>query len=180
MTTRDDEEKRKKAKPAQRRKVPLPELFAGIDVGTSAMRMHIAQYLPNNEDHPIRLLEELTHPVSTGADTFTHGFIRPETLYSICDILDNFIRLMNEYGVVHRRAVASSAVREAANREILVDRIRHNSGLELELLDAVEESRLAYQALLPWLLRRQGSYSMALNLGGGSTEIMITQLGFIS
>lgn len=156
----------------RRRGKPRPVLLAGIDVGTTAMRLHIAEHHPDAET-PLRVIEELTHPIATGADTFTHGHIRPETLFSICDILNKFLRLMNEYGVEHRRAVASSAVREASNREILVDRIRHNSGLELEILDAVEESRLAYQALLPWLQQRQGSYSMALNLGGGSTEIMI-------
>ena len=166
-------EQAKKTKSVRRRKAPPPELLAGIDVGTSAMRLHIAQHVPDNEDHPLRILEELTHPVSSGADTFLHGYIKPETLHSICEILDDFSRLMNEYGVTRRRVVASSAVREASNREILVDRIRHNSGLELELLDAVEESRLAYRALLPWLRGKQGSYSMALNLGGGSTEIMI-------
>ncbi len=163
----------KAAKPAKRRKTPQPELLAGVDVGSSAMRMHIAQIAPGDDENPLRLIEELTHPVSTGADTFTHGYIRTDTLRSICDILGNFLRLMDGYGVAHRRIVASSAVREALNREILVDRIRHNAGVDVELLDAVEESRLAYQALLPWLRLRGGEYSMALNLGGGSTEMMI-------
>ncbi len=155
-----------------RRKAPAnrPALLGAIDIGSSAMRMNIAEYTP---DAPIRILEELTHPVSTGADTFRHGRILPETLFSICSILDDFLRLLDDYGVPNRRAVASSAVREASNREILVDRIRHNSGLDLEVLDAIEESRIIYQALLPWLRQRQGSYSLALNLGGGSTEIMI-------
>ena len=154
----------------RRRRRP-PELLAGIDVGSTAMRMKIAEYAP---EAPIRVIEELTYPISTGADSFRHQYILPETLTSICcGILDKFMRLLDDYGVQHRRAVGSSAIREATNREILVDRIRHSSGLELEILDAVEESRLAYQALLPWLRQHPNTYSMALNLGGGSTEIMI-------
>ncbi len=147
-----------------------PIMLGGIDIGSTAVRMNISEYVPEEQ---IRVIEELSHPISTGADTFRHGHILPETIHSICEILNNFLRLLDDYGVKARRAVASSAVREADNREILVDRIRHFAGLELEVLDAVEESRLAYQALLPWLKQQPGAYSLALNLGGGSTEIMI-------
>ncbi|MCC8190997.1 MAG: HD domain-containing protein, partial [Planctomycetes bacterium] len=153
----------------RRRRAP-PVLLGGIDIGSTAMRMHIGEVTP---DAPIRVIEELNHPVATGADSFRHHHILPETLFSIQNVLGNFLRVLDDYGVAHRRAIASSAIREASNREILVDRIRHTSGLELEILDGVEESRLAYQALLPWLRQHPNTYSLALNLGGGSTEIMI-------
>lgn len=172
MASQDEtpEGERKRPKTRRRKRGPQPTLIGAIDIGSGAMRMKIAEVVP---DGPIRVMEDLTHPVSTGADSFRHGIILPETLFFICTILDNFLRVLDDYGVKHRRAVASSAVREASNREILVDRIRHYSGLTLEVLDAIEESRIVYQALLPWLRQRQGSYSMALNLGGGSTEIMV-------
>ncbi len=160
----------KKRNRRRSRSGPRPILLGAIDLGSTAVRMHIAEYLP---DAPIKVIEELAHPVTTGADTFRHGRILPETLFSICNILGDFLRLLDDYGVQHRRAVASSAIREASNREILVDRIRHNAGLDLEILDSIEESRIIYQALLPWLRQCQGAYTMALNLGGGSTEIMI-------
>lgn len=162
----------KRTRPLRRRRgiTPLPTLMGAVDVGSTAMRLNIAEYLP---DHPLRFLEELTHPIAIGADTFRHGRILPETLFSICGIMDNFVRVMNDYGVKHRRAVTSSAVREAANRDILVDRVKHSSGLDLEILDAIEESRIIYQALLPWLRQHPTSYSLALNLGGASSEIMI-------
>ncbi len=147
-----------------------PMLLGAIDIGSTAVRMNISEHVP---EQPLRVIEELSHPISTGADTFRHGHILPETIHSICGILNNFLRLLDDYGVTSRRAVASSAVREADNREILVDRIRHYSDLELVVLDAVEESRFVYQALLPWLKQQPGAYSLALNLGGGSTEIMI-------
>lgn len=153
-----------------RRLARRPVLLSGIDIGTSAIRMNIAEIVPEG---PPRIIEELTHPVATGADTFRQGHILPETMHSICQIIDNYLRLLDDYGVEHRRAVASSAIREASNREVLADRIRHNSGLELEILDAVEESRFAYQALLPWFQQNPGGHSLALNIGGGSTEIMI-------
>lgn len=149
-----------------------PPLLGAIDVGSTSVRMDIAELLPNGPPHTI---EELTYPVMTGTDTFRLGHIRPETMRAICGVLKNFTHLLDDYGVRTRRTVCTAAVREASNREIVADRIRHESGLELEILDAVEESRLAYQALMPWL--RDGSslsgYTMAVNLGGGSTEIMM-------
>jgi exopolyphosphatase/guanosine-5'-triphosphate,3'-diphosphate pyrophosphatase len=159
-----------KTAPARRKRAVQPTLMGAVDIGSVAMRLLVAEYLP---DSPVRVIEELTHPVATGADSFRYGSIRPETLFSICGVLGNFLRVLDDYGVSHRRVVASSAVRDASNREILVDRIRHASGLDLEILDPIEESRVIYQALLPWLRQRPGSYSMALNLGGGSTEVMI-------
>ncbi len=158
-----------RAKKASGRNVQ-PALLGAIDIGSIAMRMAIAECVP---DAPIRIIEELTHPIATGADSFRHGSILPDTLFSLCDVLNDFLRVLDDYGVQNRRAVSSSAIRDASNREILVDRIRHSSGLELEILDSIEESRVVYQALLPWLRQHPGQYSMALNLGGGSTETMI-------
>lgn len=166
--TRPATERSRKSRTASR-----PVLMAGIDIGSTAMRMNIAEIFPDLPDSPIRIVEELTHPAAAGADAFRHGRILPGTMSSLYGILENFFRLLDDYGVQHRRFVASSAVREAANRDVLVDRVRHRFGLELEVLDAIEESRLAYQALLPWFRQYPGSYSMALSIGGGSTEIMI-------
>lgn len=163
--------RRKKRAPRRRADdEPAPELVAGIDIGSTAVRMAIAEVLP---DSGIRTIEELNQPVATGADTYRHGRILPETLRSICRIIDNFLVLLDDYGVRHRRAVSSSSVREAGNNEIVIDRIRHETGVELEILDAFEESRLAYRAVLPWLAKNPRGYSLALNLGGGSTEIML-------
>lgn len=162
----------KKPRAAQRKR-PLSSqatLLGAIDVGSTAIRLNIAEYVP---EQPLRYLEELTQPAPIGMDAFQHGRILPETLFAMCGIIDNFIRVMDDYGVVHRRAVASSAIRDADNREILVDRVKHLTGLELEVLDAIEESRIIYQALLPWLEQYPASHSLALNLGGASTEIMI-------
>gem|GEM_PF-708524 len=147
-----------------------PALIAGIDVGSTALRMKVAELV---EDGEPRIIEDLSYPASTGADTFSHGYILPGTFHAIIRVIEDFLHLLDGYGDVARRAVSSASIREAANCEILTDRIRHESGLELEILDTVEESRLVYQALLPWLRQNPGAYSLALNLGGGSTEIML-------
>ena len=165
-----DEKKEVKTSGRHRRQKRDGGLMAGIDIGSAAMRMIIAEAGQGGEH---RLLEELTHPISAGSDIFRHGRILPETLCSIMRILDNFLRLADDYGAAARRMVGSSSIREAANRDILSDRVRIDVGMDMDILDAAEESRLVYQALLPWLRRRQGNYSLALSIGGASTEMII-------
>ncbi|MDR3211888.1 MAG: HD domain-containing protein [Planctomycetota bacterium] len=145
-------------------------LLAAIDIGSTAIRMKLAELLPDNE---VRVIEDLSSPATTGSDIFQHGYILPGTIHSVCHSMENFTRLLDGYGKVKTRAATSASICEASNSDILVDRIRHTCHIELEVLDAVEESRLVYQALLPWLRDTPGAYSLALNLGGGSTEIML-------
>ncbi|MBN2711634.1 MAG: HD domain-containing protein [Planctomycetes bacterium] len=155
----------------KKRKTPIP--VAVIDVGATSVRMTIAEIKPNG-DHVI--IEELVHPVSLGVDTFQCGHIRPVTMRAVCQVLSNFSRVLKQYEVEEVRAVATSAIREASNQDVVIDRIRHESGIDLLVLDAVEESRLTYKTILPFLkkrLRSKKRHTMLIDLGGGSTEIMV-------
>lgn len=145
-------------------------LLAAIDIGSTAVRMTLAQYMPESEP---QVIEELSHPISTAADSFRHGSILPGTITSICEILTNYLDLLHGYDVHSCRVIASSALREADNREVVADRIRHRCGIDIYVLDAAEESRLVFKALEPWLGQRPSIHSIALNLGGGSTDIMV-------
>jgi len=150
-----------------------PHAIAAIDVGTTSIRMKIVEARP---DGTIQTLEDLVHPVSTGVDTFRLGRVTPDTMRAIARVLENFARVFREYGVERVRAVATSGIRDASNQDMLVDRIRHESGITLQVLDPVEESRLTYQVLLPFLqahLTDPNRHTMLFDLGGGSTEIMV-------
>ncbi len=147
--------------------------LAAIDVGSTSIRMRIAEPGPKNT---LRTLDELVHPVNIGADTFRVGRVTPFTMRALCDVIKNFTRVFKEYNVTEYQAVATSAIRDASNQDILLDRVRHETGITLKVLDAVEESRLTYQVLLPFLkqnLLKQGTHTMIFDLGGGSTEIMV-------
>ncbi len=166
---------RKRAKKRRsRRRLRNPRTVAAIDVGTTSMRMEIAQVHPDGRIEP---LEQLVHPVAVGADTFTLGYVTPDTLRAVCRVLRNFKQLLQEYQVKDVRAVATSPVREASNQDILLDRIRHETGLVFEVLDATAESRLTYQTLLPFLKENgvvaRNRHALLLDLGGGSTEFMV-------
>lgn len=151
-------------------------VFAAIDVGATAVRMQIAQL---GAERQFEILEHLVHPIAIGSDTFQQGYVSPATGRALGEVLVNFQRVLEQYGVASCRAVGTSAIREATNKDVLLDRVHHQSGFRLEVLDAAEESRLTYQILLPFLekqdLDEPETRTLVLDLGGGSTEIVVLE-----
>src|SRR5262245_63039302 len=126
---------------------PPPEVerpVAVLDLGASAIRVVVAEYAGGPAP---RVLEEASRGVLLGKDTFTNGRLGAATIEATLKALEGFRRIMDGYGVVRYRAVATSAVREAANRDSFLDRVRIRTGLEVEIIDGSEENRLTYLAV---------------------------------
>jgi exopolyphosphatase/guanosine-5'-triphosphate,3'-diphosphate pyrophosphatase len=148
-----------------------PETVAAIDMGASAIRLVIAEARPGV---PITVVEEASRGVLLGKDTFTSGKLGPATMEATLKAIEGFRRIMDTYGVVRYRAVATSAVREAQNRDSFLDRIRLRTGLEVEVIDGSEENRLTYMAVRE---RMRGHPALAsgrsllVEIGGGSADL---------
>src|SRR5512144_1225493 len=112
---------------------PVVRPVAVLDMGASAIRLVVAE-LPPGE--PPRILEEASRAVPLGKDSFTDGRLGASTIEATLRALDGFRRIMDSYGVVRYRAVATSAVREAVNRDTFLDRVRLRSGIDVEVIDA--------------------------------------------
>lgn len=146
-------------------------VFAGIDVGSYALRMKISQVFSNGEHE---LLDILRYPISPGSETYTTGKVSFETVDRICSILTGFKKLMNEYRVGTYRAVATSAIREASNKDYIIDQIRLKTGLDVEVINNAQERFLTYKAIRENLtdvkkLREEGL--MIVTVGSGSVEL---------
>lgn len=160
-----------------------PRLFAVIDVGATAVRMEIAELAV---DGHIRTIEQLYHAVHLGKDSFTLGRIQQSTLEESVQVLKNYRRVMEEYGITtpsQIRAVATSSVREAANRDNFLDRIYIATGINLEVIEETEETRLTFLAVQDILTRRpdlQKGDVLVFELGGGDSELLLVQDGFVT
>ena len=89
-------------------------------------------------------------------------------------------RIMDTYGVVRYRAVATSAVREAANRDTFLDRVRLRTGLDVEVIDGSEENRLTYLAVREALREHEAldrGDALLVEVGGGSADISFLRQG---
>lgn len=166
--------------PARPAAVPPPRLVAVIDIGATAIRMDIAEV---REHAAVRLLEPLQQPVRLGKDTFSRGRIEQDTIRECIEILRHYRRLLEEYGVTQPgqiRAVATSSVREAANRDVFLDRIYNATQLNVQAIDEIEESRLTFlaaQDVLAGLPALAQANTIVLDVGGGSTELLLIQKG---
>src|SRR4029453_9814503 len=117
---------------------------AVLDLGASAIRLLVAELPPGGSP---RILRKGSRAVLLGKDTFGGGRLGAPTIEATLRALEGFRRIMDSYGVVRYRAVATSAVREATNRDTFLDRVRLRAGIEVEVIDGSEENRLTYLAV---------------------------------
>jgi len=146
-------------------------------MGASAIRLVVAEVQPRQ---PVRILEEAIRAVPLGHDAFSSGVIRAETVDTAVSALEGFQKILDSYGVVQMRAVATSAVREARNGEMFLDRIRGRTGLAFEVINEAEESRLVYLAVRQRLGGQpafRGAWTLLIEVGGGSTDLTLLRRG---
>jgi exopolyphosphatase / guanosine-5'-triphosphate,3'-diphosphate pyrophosphatase len=152
-------------------------LVAAIDIGASAIRMDVAEV---KGDGTVRIVDSLRKGVQLGRDAFPDSHISEESIRATCDALRDFKKVMDGYGVVRSRTVATSAVRESVNSDTFVDRVLMNTGLEVEVIDGAEENRLTFSAVRESL--RSGpdlvtGKTLVAEVGGGSTDVTLMVAG---
>jgi exopolyphosphatase/guanosine-5'-triphosphate,3'-diphosphate pyrophosphatase len=145
--------------------------LAAIDTGSNAIRVIIANAIGPTE---LSVVEAERVPVRLGHHTFTHGELDRKTIEAAVTAYSRFRKLFEIHQVERYRAVATSALRNASNREDLIDRIYREVGIEVEVIDGEEEARLVKRAVL----HRFGADdppNVIADLGGGSLEILLHQ-----
>jgi len=150
---------------------PTAEPVAVIDLGASAVRLVVAQV---ESDHRAIVLEEASRGLLLGKDTFASGKIGSATTEAVIRALEGFRRIMDGYGVQRVRAVATSAVREAENSDTFLDRVRVRTGINVEIIDGSEESRLTYMATRERLINHpvaKAQHAVLVEVGGGSADL---------
>src|SRR5579862_351229 len=161
--------------------------FAAIDVGSNALRLRIVEasapersasqlaLLPGNAS-PWEDVVSMRAPVRLGSEVFLTGKLAPATIGQACAALRDFRQAMDDAKVVAYRATATSAVREASNGATLVERARREAGIELEIIEGIEEARLI-QLAVTRRLRIDDKRTLLVDVGGGSTELTLLDRG---
>lgn len=146
---------------------PLLPVLAAIDVGTNAVRLELARPDPEGA---LETLHQERDPIRPGEGVFATGFMPPETADRLLATLRRYAALCRRHKA-HVRAVATSALREARNREDIIQRVREEAGLTLEVVSGKEEARLICLGVLH--RKPPGSRSLLVDIGGGSTEVAL-------
>ena len=140
-------------------------VIAAIDVGANAVRLEIARGFP---DGSFESVHQERDPIRPGEGLFQTGVISDP-------VVDGLIGVLRRYAIIckrHRarvRAVATSALREAKNRDEILRRAKLEAGLVLEVISGKEEARLMCLGVLSG--RPPKARSLCIDIGGGSTEV---------
>ena len=148
---------------------PFPVRVAAIDAGSNAIRFVAADFTaPGRYD----IVHKIRQPIRLGHRVFTHAELDEDTMGWAVAAFRQFRREIEALNVNRFRAVATSATREAANRDRFLDRIREESGIVLEPISGAEEARLVHLAARSRVDLSQGRWIL-VDLGGGSVEVSL-------
>src|SRR5262249_26608410 len=149
--------------------MPEPVHIATIDANSNAMRLSVARAYSALDIEP---LQTERYPLHLGESVFLQPRFTEDVFKKAVKAFCFFREVMDDFGVVRYRAVATSATREAENRDAFVRTIKRKSGIALEVIGAAEESRLGWEAVLA-AFGPEASSCCIVDLGGGSFEVSI-------
>nr|WP_262899795.1 rod shape-determining protein [Robertkochia marina] len=154
--------------------------FAGIDVGSNAIRLLINNVIefPDHRETQFKKSALIRVPVRLGQDVFTGGAISDHNVARILDTMKAFRYLMKVHGVEKYMGCATSAMREAANGEDVAERIKKEAEILIEIIDGKKEAAIIASTDLHQVIEQDKNY-LYVDVGGGSTEFTIFSGGKI-
>ena len=112
-----------------------------IDIGTNSIRAVVVRLNPN---YSYTVLSRQKQVVRLGEDEFLEHVLIPEAMDRCVVVCKRFVEMGRAFGAEEFVAVATSAIREASNRQALLDRLREEAGLEVRVISGREEARLIF------------------------------------
>ena len=146
-----------------------PVHIAAIDAGSNAVRLSVARAYSALDIEP---LQTERYSLRLGEGVFVRHRFSEELFKKGVKAFRHFREVMDEFGVTKYRAVATSASREARNRDAFLKAIKQKTGIALEVISAPEESRLGREAVVA-AMGPESPPRCIVDLGGGSLEVSI-------
>ena len=146
--------------------MPSAVRTACIDIGSNTTRLLVAE--PDGGG----LREVLARRMFVPLVDSGNGAIDPETVTVLASVVAAHAAVARECGVERIQAVATAAIRHAANRDALCRAIRHEAGLAVRVLDDADEARLAFAGAVGTLPAPPAGVIGVVDVGGGSSELV--------
>jgi exopolyphosphatase/guanosine-5'-triphosphate,3'-diphosphate pyrophosphatase len=142
------------------------ERMAVIDMGSNSFRLVVFAY---EEDGWWSLVDEIREPTRVSAGMGDSGRLQPAPMERAVQTATVFANFLRASGVKHVDAVATSAIRDAVNRDELLAEIHDRTGLEVRTISGAEEAWYGYLAIANSTTVADG---FGLDIGGGSVQLM--------
>ncbi len=150
--------------------------FGAIDIGTNAARLLVGEVTTEGNHSFVKKISYTRIPLRLGEDVFDKGKITPKKLDNFIKTIEAFKLISEIFKVKKLRACATSAMREASNREEVIEAIREKTGVEIEVISGDEEARLIFGTFFLLDFDKTNPF-LVIDVGGGSTEISVFEQG---
>ncbi len=148
-------------------RVTRPEVAAAVDCGSNSTRMQVAR----RTDNGLEVLTRRQVVTRLGQAVDETGQLDPSAIGRTVDTIEQFADVWREHGATSVRIVATSAVRDAANRDRFVRAVTERVGAEPEILQGSAEAALAFEGAVRAVDPPRPA--LVLDIGGGSTELIV-------
>ena len=149
--------------------------IAAIDIGSNSVRQIVADVTP---DGGITVVDEMKAAPRLGADLDVTGVLGTTAMDRAAEAVGRMATLARQLGATRIEAVATSAVRDAANGDQFVARVRQEADLELRIIDGAGEARLSWLSALAHFDVGLGR-TVVMDIGGGSLELVLAADGVL-
>lgn len=146
----------------------MTDLFAAVDCGTNSVRLLVCR---KETDGTLTELDRRLHITRLGQGVDATGAFHPDALARTLDAMADFGAELDRLGVEHRRVVATSAARDAANSAAFFDGVRARLHVDAEIIPGEEEARLSFLGAVS-ALPVVAQPVLVIDIGGGSTELV--------
>jgi len=144
------------------------DFVAAIDIGTNSVHLLVARVMPNRR---LELVASEKEVVRLGSGATDMKVLADDAMDRGIAALKRF-RQLAEVWEAPIHAVATSAVREAENKEVFLQRARTEAGIDIEVISGVEEARLIHLGVIQ-SLAVMDKRLLVVDIGGGSTEVLV-------
>ena len=145
--------------------------LAAIDIGSNAARLLISEVTTDtNGVAKFNKIDLIRVPLRLGFDVFEKGEISDHRIDMISQTMKAYKHLLNVYEVKHLKACATSAMRDAKNGPEIIEKIKHETGIGIEIISGSDEAAFIYENHVAENLDKDHSY-LYIDVGGGSTEL---------
>lgn len=145
--------------------------LAAIDIGSNACRLLIDDVIIGATAQPEFVKLALVRvPLRLGFDVFERGDISPKKAEELIKTIQAYKLLLDVYGVEHLKACATSAMRDAKNASSIIEQVKVQTGIEIEVITGDAEASFIYENHIAENMNALESY-LYIDVGGGSTEL---------
>ncbi len=146
--------------------------YAAIDIGSNAVRLLIADIIENKGSISFKKNTLTRVPLRLGDDAFLDHKLSERKITDLLKTMQAFRNLMDVYKVTDYIAYATSAMREAGNGAAVVQMIKENASIDIEIISGQKEAGIIYASHIEQNIDKSKNY-LYVDVGGGSTELSL-------